>query len=594
MACGWDWRRGARGRLGAIALAMSPGVSLGLGWDAMARSQPTPPALSRPVPHDSALAIQPIQPMLAIPPIQPIRSIPPILPIQPETTTAQIFAPWTTSPVQALPDSPRPTPASALTVVYPPEDHRTTSDRIFIIGSAPAEGTVWINGERVERSAAGHFAPTIPLVVGANPVTVRYQVGDRAQILTRTIERTVAETGEAAQPDPVLALDSRPVQAIATVTVPEGVARSGPSTDHARLTPLPQGTRAAVVQRVGDWLALDYGGWIAAREVTLEPAAARVLGTVGDLQGRSLPTATEVVIPVSIPVPITIREQGTGRGSEPGTNQDNALELVLHNAIAHTQRAAITPDAAIAGVHWDTLDATTIRYRIPLPGRSWGYQWRYEGLDASDPDVTPALVLRVRRPPPPVDPQGDRPLQGITILLDPGHGGDELGARGPTGYPEKAVNLAVSLQLREALVARGATVVMTRTEDQAVPIDERRRAIATTEPTLALSIHYNALPDGGDALNTQGVGMFWYYPQALDLAMFLHDRLTTRLDRPSHGVIWGNLALARTTAAPSVLLELGFMIHPEEFEWIVDPDAQAQLVEAIATGLVDWLALQSR
>jgi N-acetylmuramoyl-L-alanine amidase len=514
--------------------------------------------------------------------LDPTQALDPIQAIALLTTPAQILMAGMTAPVQAMPDSPRPTPATALTVVYPPEDHRTTSDRIFIIGSAPARGTVWINDEPVQRSAAGHFAPTILLAVGANTVTVRYRVGTTEQTLTRTIERVAAAAGGDPQPDPVVALDPRPVQAIATVTVPEGVARSGPSTDHARLTPLPQGTQAAVVQRVGDWLALDYGGWIRDQEVTLTAGTARVLGTVSDVSRRSLPTATELVIPVSIPVPVTI------------TEQDNALELVLHNAIAKTQRATITPDAAIAGVYWDTPDATTIRYRIQLSGRSWGYQWRYENLDPTDPESTPALVLRVRRPPPPVNPRGDRPLQGITILLDPGHGGDELGARGPTGYPEKSVNLDVSLQLRDALRARGATVVMTRTEDRAVPIPERLQAIATTEPTLALSIHYNALPDGGDALHTQGVGMFWYHPQALDLATFLHETLTTRLDRPAHGVIWGNLALARPTAAPSVLLELGFMIHPEEFEWIVDPASQAQLVEAIATGLVDWLAIQSR
>lgn len=556
MACGWRWDRWPRGWVGTIALGVSVIGTVGLSESVSARSIATPPPKT--IRQQSSWAI--------------------ISQTSPAPSPARAMA----APIQTIPDPPRPTPATALTVVYPPEDHRTSSDRIFIIGSAPAEGTVWINGVAVQRSAAGHFAPTIPLAVGANTVTVRYRVGTTEQTLTRTIERIAPALGGDPQPDPVVALDPRPVQAIATVTVPEGVARSGPSSDHARLTPLPQGTQAAVVQRVGDWLALDYGGWIRVQEVALTAGTARVLGTVNDVRGRSLPTATELVIPVSIPVPVTI------------TEQDNALELVLHNAIAKTQRATVTPDAAIAGVHWDTLDATTIRYRIQLPGRSWGYQWRYENVDSTHPETPPAFVLRVRRPPPPVNPRGDRPLQGITILLDPGHGGDELGARGPTGYPEKAVNLDVSLQLREALVTRGATVVMTRTEDQTLPIPERLQAIATTEPTLALSIHYNALPDDGDALNTQGVGMFWYHPQALDLATFLHETLTTRLDHPAHGVIWGNLALARSTAAPSVLLELGFMIHPEEFEWIVDPASQAQLVEAIATSLVDWLARQSR
>ena len=53
---------------------------------------------------------------------------------------------------------------------------------------------------------------------------------------------------------------------MAQVTVPAGVARTGPSTSYSRITPLPQGTQARVTGRQGDWLRLDYGGWIRASE----------------------------------------------------------------------------------------------------------------------------------------------------------------------------------------------------------------------------------------------------------------------------------------------------------------------------------------
>ena len=108
----------------------------------------------------------------------------------------------------------------------------------------------------------------------------------------------------------------------------------------------------------------------------------------------------------------------------------------------------------------------------------------------------------------PPDEERALPLAGTTILVDPGHGGEELGARGPDGTPEKAVNLDVSLLLQEALESRGATVIMTRTDDSASGPNERADQINRDEPTLALSIHYNALPDNGDALNTAGIGAF--------------------------------------------------------------------------------------
>jgi N-acetylmuramoyl-L-alanine amidase len=72
------------------------------------------------------------------------------------------------------------------------------------------------------------------------------------------------------------------------------------------------------------------------------------------------------------------------------------------------------------------------------------------------------------------------------------------------------------------------------------------------------------------------------------LAVFLHHYLVKTLDRPSYGVFWNNLALTRPTVAPAVLLELGFMINPTEFEWITNPQAQEQLADVLAEGITQW------
>lgn len=82
--------------------------------------------------------------------------------------------------------------------------------------------------------------------------------------------------------------------------------------------------------------------------------------------------------------------------------------------------------------------------------------------------------------------------------------------------------------------------------------------------------------------------MFWFHPQAHGLAVFLHNYLVNKLGRPSYGVFWNNLALARPASAPSVLLELGFMSNPEEFEWIINPQEQQKLAVALADGITAW------
>jgi N-acetylmuramoyl-L-alanine amidase len=196
-------------------------------------------------------------------------------------------------------------------------------------------------------------------------------------------------------------------------------------------------------------------------------------------------------------------------------------------------------------------------------------------------------VLSLKHPP---TRKNQKSLKGLTILLDPGHGGPEdLGSRGPTGFPEKTVALTTSQLLRDELTKRDAKVVMTREADVDVDLATRVGMINKTEPAIVLSVHYNALPDDGDAMNTKGIAMFWYHPQAHDLAVFLHNYLVKKLDRPSYGIYWNNLALTRPAIAPSVLLELGFMINPFEFEWITNPQEQKKLVLALADGVTEWL-----
>lgn len=144
--------------------------------------------------------------------------------------------------------------------------------------------------------------------------------------------------------------------------------------------------------------------------------------------------------------------------------------------------------------------------------------------------------------------------------------------------------------MREQLKQRGAIVYMTREEDKDVSLAERVATIDKIAPAIAISIHYNALPDGGDAINTKGLSAFWYHPQAHSLAMFLHNYLVKKLNRPDYGVYWNNLALTRPASAPSVLLELGFIINPDEFEWIVNPQEQQKLAVAIAQGITLWFS----
>ena len=403
---------------------------------------------------------------------------------------------------------------------------------------------------------------------GAGPTL--YQgclVGDRPGNLGRPTY-TLRHQGQSqtAQAPGQVTLLARDQPQVVAVTAAAGVARTGPSTDYSRLTPLPQGTRAAVIAQQGEWLQLDYGGWIRAQETAPIPGALAPQSLVRGVTSRVVEGWTEIYFPLQVPVPVTMHQ-----------TQDS-FTLTLHNTIAQTDTIRLVAGGVVDRLDWQPLPNQQVQYQFHFKTpQQWGYRLTYQGT---------TLVLALRHPPR-LGP--DRPLQGATIFLDAGHGGDELGALGPDGTPEKVVNLAIATLLKAALEARGATVIMIRQEDSTSSPNDRANQIGAIAPTLALSLHYNALPDAGDALHTAGIGSFWFHAQARDLAQFLHDYLVEHLDRPSYGVYWNNLALTRPQVSPAVLLELGFMTNPLEFEWIQDPEAQRQLAETLAAAITDWL-----
>ncbi len=585
-----------------------------------------------------------------------------------------------------------------LYVAYPPANHQTTAQRIFLVGSAPPTGEVLINGKAIARSPGGNFAPSFPLQLGENLFTLRYQNQEVQIKVTRKSTQSVLPIGLAfakdsltpavdiakmpgelicfgaiAPPKATVAVklgnetiplmpQSQDVQLppnsavltqtdqptprslsgqyqgcakaespaglgipqfqltmngqtttqqgsgnisilspakleVAEVTSNAGVARTGPSTDYSRLTPLPKGTRATITGREGEWVRLDYGAWIKASEVRIINGAVPPKSIIRSVRARKVNGATEVVFPLQVPVPVSV-QQG-----------DRTFTLTLHNTTAQTDTIRLDDDPVISRLDWQQVAPGQLQYTFNLKSQQqWGYNLRYEGT---------SLVLSLRHPPKGVasstpklsglrEPlstvmygnnrvsglvvkSSQSPLAGIKILLDPGHGGPEdSGSVGPTGYPEKAVALVVSKLVRDQLVAKGATVYMTREEDRDVGLQERVDMIEKLQPAIAISLHYNALPDDGDAENTKGVGTFWYNTQAHSLAMFLHNYLVQELKRPSYGVFWNNLALTRPHTTPAILLELGFMINPVEFEWISNPQEQQKVAVALADGITQW------
>ena len=243
-----------------------------------------------------------------------------------------------------------------LNLAYPPENHQTTAAKIFLVGTAPPQGEVLINGKAIARSPAGNFAPSFPLQLGENTFTLRYKDQEIQVKVTRTSSEpeipkgvafaqdsftpatdiarlpgelicfgtvappnaqvslqlsnqtiplspqvqvaqlppnsavltaqnqptlhsttsdyqgctTFSQIGDLGSPLFQLGLNGETIKQpgsakveilspnqleVVEVIAQEGAARTGPSTDYSRLTPLPKGTRAAVTGREGGMVA---------------------------------------------------------------------------------------------------------------------------------------------------------------------------------------------------------------------------------------------------------------------------------------------------------------------------------------------------
>lgn len=187
---------------------------------------------------------------------------------------------------------------------------------------------------------------------------------------------------------------------------------------------------------------------------------------------------------------------------------------------------------------------------------------------------------------------GDKPLTGITIMVDPGHGGAETGTLGPLGlkYAEKDLNLDNGFRLKAELEALGATVLMTRTKDMDLSLNDRLMASKKARPDMFISIHANSMADNVD--NSQYFGFSTYYREAhaRSLSQGILDHVTTVLNRKNKGIHKKNFYVIRGTWTPSLLIECGFVPNPTEFEWLTDAAEQQKLMKTIAEAIVKYFS----
>lgn len=203
-----------------------------------------------------------------------------------------------------------------------------------------------------------------------------------------------------------------------------------------------------------------------------------------------------------------------------------------------------------------------------------------------------------------------RPIVGgtVDVVLDPGHGGNETGARGPNGLTEKEVNLDIAQRAAARLELEGLRVLLTRSNDVRLTLAARAAIVNALKPQAFISVHHNAEPDGP----AEGPGSETYFQiESTDsrrLSGLLYEELVDHLSvfdidwvadtdagakfRTSSGGGDYYGILRRTAGVSAVLSEAAFISNPPEAELLATPEFRAAEAQAIADSVVRFTQTQ--
>lgn len=181
----------------------------------------------------------------------------------------------------------------------------------------------------------------------------------------------------------------------------------------------------------------------------------------------------------------------------------------------------------------------------------------------------------------------------MRICIDPGHGGDDPGARS-TGINEKDLNLAVAQELQVMLSHSGEIdSVLTRSSDETLMLAPRAARANETGADLLVSIHFNADPDDDGANDPEAEGKeIWIYPGS-DLGRQLAESIEHSFrqefpDEPFRGIKERGLYMLRKTTMPAVLVELAFIDNSESNRQLRLPATRRQLAFSLMRGILAY------
>ncbi len=455
-------------------------------------------------------------------------------------------------------------------IVYPKNGAIINASSVFIIGNTTPGASLIINNRTAKVYPNGAFVEVVPLSKGYNSINLKSSKGhadDEVKYIIKVPE-------ESKKNAPVITSES--FTTTAAVTKDYAIIRKTPDGD--RLTPLPSGTILNITAKIGNNYRFKYSdsieGWISGSNIqSLSTSPCISENIANSLTAQSDDNYVYLKIPFSQKPPFLIEQ-----------NFENQLNLKLFGVSAGFNLFSYEKGSDfVKELSWTQESKNCLNLAIKISSNQfWGYKYYYEGN---------TLVLRLRKPP---YINFSNPLAGKIICVDAGHGGYESGAIGPTEVPEKFINIEIAVKVKKLLGQKGAKVIMTRDFDKFVSLYDRVDIANANNAQIILSIHNNSLPDGKNPYEEHGTSSYYYHNQSLPLAKSLQQSLVEATGFNDLGIFNRSFVLTRPSEALAVLVEVGFMIHPDEYNLLLTPDFRKKSAEGIVKGLENFFLNQTK
>jgi len=192
------------------------------------------------------------------------------------------------------------------------------------------------------------------------------------------------------------------------------------------------------------------------------------------------------------------------------------------------------------------------------------------------------------------------------VVIDPAHGGQDVGVKLTDKTSEKEITLAIALAMQKELAGENnIEVILTRNSDTNVTIDERKANILKIKPELFLSLHINA------GFGKEAKGFELYYPgfkemqenkkvaknspknkknkylnDSVRLANFIQKNMDALFPRKGRGLREADVPIMEGMTIPALVVEMGFASNSEDKKKLLSPDTQTEIAKALAKSII--------